>query len=468
MDAVESSHEDPKARPANRLEAAFALEEARAQEASAPVLLAAIAVITAWITFENGFPKVLFYYPFMVGFVVIGTAGVLLRRWGWTPWWERYARFALGIVLLTAIALAPNPYSEPVETAAMRLRWQNELYLFVLIAVAAFTYSPRVVLWTGAVAAATWGGAGLWILSSEGTTHGIAPEVWYAMTQAERQRAIMDPHYVFVNGLVRAVLVLLVVSGVLAAFVHRSRRIVRRHADAERQRDNLSRYFSANLVDELAESDEPLTAPRRLDAAVLFADIVGFTTMSAREEPEAVIEILRQFHRRTAGAIFTHAGTLDKFIGDEVLATVGTPRPGPTDATNSLRCAAALLASVDEWNAARALAGAPPIAIGIGIHFGPVVLGDIGSAQRLEFAVVGDTVNVASRLERLTRECDCVAIVSADAIAAARREGARVEEILPDLRESPDRTVRGREQPVALWVQSRASLSRGRPTEGGA
>ena len=102
--------------------------------------------------------------------------------------------------------------------------------------------------------------------------------------------------------------------------------------------------------------------------------------------------------------MFAHGGTLDKFIGDSVMATFGTPQPGPRDAAHALACARAMLASLGVWNSERTARGEMALRAGIGLHFGPVVLGDIGDERRLEFAVLGDTVNTASRLEGLTRE----------------------------------------------------------------
>jgi len=135
------------------------------------------------------------------------------------------------------------------------------------------------------------------------------------------------------------------------------------------------------------------------------------------------------------------------------MATFGTPRPGLADATNSLRCAAALLSSVEQWNRDRVAAGRKPIAIGIGIHFGAVVLGDIGGEQRLEFAVVGDTVNVANRLERLTRELGCSLVVSGDLVDAVEREGWSATDVLSGLTEIGERGVRGRSDPLRLWIR---------------
>ena len=101
--------------------------------------------------------------------------------------------------------------------------------------------------------------------------------------------------------------------------------------------------------------------------------------------------------------VFKHHGTLDKYLGDGLMATFGTPFTSDTDASNALACAKAMVDVVDNWNKERQRAGEEPIGASFGIHYGPATLGDIG-ANRLEFAVLGNTVNVASRLENLTRE----------------------------------------------------------------
>jgi adenylate cyclase len=109
------------------------------------------------------------------------------------------------------------------------------------------------------------------------------------------------------------------------------------------------------------------------------------------------------------------------------MATFGTPLPGPSDATSAMACARAMLRDVHVWNAERRALGEVPIEVGIGLHYGPAVLGDIGGAERFEFAVIGDTVNVASRLERLTRELNCRLIVGDALFRRLRAEGAAPE-----------------------------------------
>ena len=168
--------------------------------------------------------------------------------------------------------------------------------------------------------------------------------------------------------------------------------------------------------------------------------------------PPQILQLLRDYHGRMQQAVFAHHGTLDKYIGDAAMATFGTPLTGPDDATRALRCAHAMVAAVAQWNEDRAAKGEPPVDIAIGIHYGPVVLGDIGGAGRLEFAVLGDTVNVASRLEAMSREVGARILTSGDLVAEVEMENGGELPAFAGLVEGPSRTVRGRERRVDLWL----------------
>jgi adenylate cyclase len=228
------------------------------------------------------------------------------------------------------------------------------------------------------------------------------------------------------------------------------RELDRQRIEAERARANLARYFSPNLVDLLAEHDEPLGPVRRQTVAVLFADIVGFTRMAETMPPEAVVALLREFHQRMADQIFDCGGTIEKYIGDEIFAVFGLPSASPHDALNALRCAGLMLKEIDAWNDARAEKGEPPLAIGIGLNYGPAVLGDVGTEHNLSFTVIGDTVNIASRLQGLTRELKAPLVV-ADAIVL--QIGGAPADLPVKLRELGERELRGRTGTIRIWTR---------------
>jgi len=238
------------------------------------------------------------------------------------------------------------------------------------------------------------------------------------------------------------------------ADIGKLREIERLRAAAERARANLSRYFSPNIVEILAAQDEPLGAVRRQMVAVLFVDIVGFTRMAERMAPEAVVTMLREFHERMTAEIFACSGTVEKYIGDEIFAVFGVPTPGPADALNALRCADRMLETLARWNAERVAAGEPQLAIGIGLNYGPAVLGDVGSKHSMSFTVIGDTVNAASRLQALTRSLGTPLVVGDPLVEAARNAADEaVASLLARLQDQGEQTVRGRAGPIRVWIR---------------
>jgi adenylate cyclase len=234
--------------------------------------------------------------------------------------------------------------------------------------------------------------------------------------------------------------------------IARIRDIDRRRATAERARANLARYFSPNLVELLAERDEPLGAVRRQVVAALFCDIVGFTMMAETMAPEAVVALLREFHARMMEQIFACGGTVEKYIGDAILAVFGVPTESAEDAGNALRCAGMMLRALDEWNSEREARGERRLAMGIGINYGPAVFGDIGSKHSLSVAVIGDTINTASRLQGLTRVLDTPLVVG-DALVNAVKTGSSgaVAALLRDFEDRGEQVLRGRSAPVRVW-----------------
>jgi class 3 adenylate cyclase len=223
---------------------------------------------------------------------------------------------------------------------------------------------------------------------------------------------------------------------------------------ADRARANLARYFSPALVETLAAKDQPFGPVRRQNLAVLFADIVGFTTIAESIEPEQVIEVLREFHSRTAKTIFERGGSIEGYIGDSVLAIFGFPESGNQDGTKALCCAYDLLAATQDWNRARSEKGLLPISLGLGLHYGPVVLGDVGTGEYLQYTVIGDTVNTASRLQQATRNLDCDLVVGQELVDAVKVENDSqfAANLLNRLQYYGDFAIRGRSKAVNIWT----------------
>ena len=187
-------------------------------------------------------------------------------------------------------------------------------------------------------------------------------------------------------------------SGLVAIGIRNSRYAeqVRREAMV---RSNFERYFAPNIAAEIAQQDTavPLGGDRR-PITVLFSDIRGFTSMAESMGPDAIAQLLTEYFSEMVEIIFEHGGTLDKFVGDAIMALWGAPIAHADDADRALRAAVAMQRGVARLNEQWALAGRPEIGVGIGINYGEVFAGNIGSHRRLEYTVIGDAVNVANRL----------------------------------------------------------------------
>ena len=220
-------------------------------------------------------------------------------------------------------------------------------------------------------------------------------------------------------------------------------------SNAERQRAQLARHFSPNMVEEIMQGGGPIGTARTQPMAVLFSDLYDYTEMSATMSGEQVIALLRAFHTIVEDAVFNHGGTLDKYIGDGLMATFGTPTPGPMDATNAIAATRQILRDLVRWNQQREAKGERRIRIGVGLHFGLATLGDVGTDQRFELTVVGDTVNIASRVEQMSRLVRTAVVASDDLIQQAIAECG--QEAAEGFRDLGAHRVRGRQALIRLW-----------------
>ncbi len=409
----------------------------------------AMAIIAIFLVFINPNWDVL-YYHFILA--LIAANGWLIRRAGRVgqSGVELLLLF-LDLLIMTLGMIIPNPFSDDIRPVAMQYRFDNFQYFFIILAGGTLAYSWRTVIAIGTWTAAMWttGWVAVWWFTKP--IAGLSERSADAFAGFPDVAEFMDPNSVMPSLRVQEIIVFLLVAVTLGFSARRFNRLLMSNAGLERERANLSRYFSPNVVEQLSQNDEPLKKVRKADVAVLFIDIVGFTKFAAGRDPYAVIELLRGFHARMETEVFRHRGTLDKYLGDGLMATFGTPMPGSKDATDALACARAMVRVMEQWNLERRRLNEPEIKVGIGVHYGSAVLGDIG-ANRLEFAVIGNAVNVAAKLEALTRDYG-VGIVMSNALREqVLREASVGLDLVSGFELRAQQSVRGVDGEMDIWT----------------
>jgi adenylate cyclase len=414
-----------------------------------------LGVLAVWVALTLPLERSGAYLLAIGTFALLGAPPYLLARRGMSGSVVTAIFLLLDAGVLTLILLLPPPFYVEGWTPQLNSRLPNILYAGVFLVGMALSYSPALVVWTGIALTAAWSAGYLWIANLPGSLPSTSREMLDRGLSSEQVIArFLDPRTVSLTFLTNHVVFLALVTIILTLTVWRSRRLVRRQVAAEAQRSALSRYFSPNIVRELSTRGDALNRPARQPAAVLFADMVGFTAISERLSPDALVDLLSEFHGRLARIALGHDGTIDKYLGDSIMLHFGTPRTQEDDPVRALSCAAAMVAEVESWSAEREKAGEQPIGIGIGVHYGEVLVGNIGDERRLEYTVLGDTVNVANRLERLTRETGASLVVSDDLVRAVRDCGVEPSSLVEGLHYDETRIVRGRREPVAIWSTS--------------
>jgi adenylate cyclase len=211
----------------------------------------------------------------------------------------------------------------------------------------------------------------------------------------------------------------------------------------KRLRSTMARYMSPEVAEQLLAAGEAVLGGKDQKVSILFSDVRNFTTMSEAWGARETVSMLNEYFERMVDVILSHRGVLDKFIGDAVMALFGVPFNGEHDADDAVRVANAMFVALRAFNAQRRREGKAPIGIGVGIATGVVVVGNIGSTKRMEYTAIGDSVNLASRLESATKYYGTGVLISESTRAELANKTL--------LREIDLLRVQGKKEPVAIF-----------------
>lgn len=338
-------------------------------------------------------------------------------------------------VLMLTIWSFHLQYQEP---ATIYLKAPTLLYVFILIALRTMRFEFRYVLLAGASAIVGW-----LIL------------VLYAVVTASDMRVThnfaeyMTSNTILIGAEVDKLMSFAAVTVVLAIAIVRARRLLIQATTESHAATELSRFFAPEVAGEIRRADmgfRPGDAVTR-DAAVMMLDLRGFTGLAARTEPAETMALLSEYQRRMVPAIQSHRGSIDKYLGDGIMATFGAARASETYAADALTALGAVLEAFETWQADRVAHGEPRLGIGAAVAVGPVLFGVTGDESRLEFTVIGDVVNLAAKLEKHCKVASRPALATA---AALERAGMQGFDGAKNFTPMPDAMVAGVEKPIDL------------------
>lgn len=402
--------------------------------------LAALAVMGVLLVLSRGAERAPDFILAILVFAILGIIHYRLIGSAHDRWWVKYAFLTLDVALLSiAVAIMPPTPEAPLPQIFM-FRFNIHPYYFIILGVAAFSFSPGLVLWAGVVGSAGWVGAFIWVYAQM-----AAPLDWSDIpanpTADQFLGVFLSPDFVASGSRVQEVVIYLVVAILIAIVMHRARKTVRRQLEAERDMTAISqifgRYVPKTVADSMIESKGALDPVER-PATVLFSDLVGFTKMMEANGPRVIVETLNAFFDEASEIIGRRNGVVTQFQGDGILATFNVPLEDSDHAQNAFDTANDLVELVRSKTF-----GGERLKIRIGLSTGPLVAGSVGGGGRQSYTVYGDPVNLAARLEGLNKDHDTSILISQS--TAELLHGA-------DLRHIGEVDIRGLSAPIGLYT----------------
>jgi len=334
-------------------------------------------------------------------------------------------------VLMATIWSFHLQYGQP---AAFVLKAPTLFYLFIIIALRALRFEPVWVIVSGAAGILGWA-ALVGLALADPASPGVTRDYVAYMTSAR----------ILIGAEIDKIVAIAVVSALLALAIHRARGLLRRAVAEGAAAAALSRFFAPEVAGRIAGAGLAPGQAESRDAVAMFVDLRGFTPLAERLAPPALLALLTEWRALVSGIVVAHGGSIDKFLGDGVLASFGAVSADPRAPALAMAAAEDLAEAARRWCAGADTAR--PAGIGIGIAAGPMVVGAIGDATRLEFTVLGDPVNVAAKLEKHAK-AEAAPVVATAAVAGAARAAGWRPRLTVEAR--PARAVEGLARPLDL------------------
>lgn len=335
----------------------------------------------------------------------------------WFAYSNQLTPIILGLFVISEMALLLfiiwTFYLQYQTSATINLKNPHISYVYILIALRALRFEPEWVLISGFSAVLGWSLIVWKTLASTGMKVITWDYVTYASTRSVYFGAVFDQ-----------LLSILLVTVILALVLGRAKKILYQAVEQTNAAKDLARFFDIGVAEKITRSVLVLQAGygEIRQAAIMFTDMRGFTKSSKTLSPSDLISLLGEYQRLLVPIIQKHQGSIDKFMGDGIMASFGAVTPSNTYAADALKTVDEILSTLSKWNEIRKKNGAIIIDIGIGLAVGEIVFGVIGNKDRLEYTVIGETANLAAKLEKHNKVEHSKALTTAFTWAVAQEQ----------------------------------------------
>ncbi len=331
-------------------------------------------------------------------------------------------------------------YEQP---ASFYLKAPTLLYVFIFIALRALRFEARFVLLAGLVAATGWGILILYVIEVDPTDTMITRDYVQYMTS----------NTILLGAEFDKIISILLVSVILAVALRRGRALLVRSVSEGLAAKELSRFFAPEIAAKITATDQGVAAGsgEMRQAAIVNLDMRGFTRMASQAEPSVVMGVLAEYQQRMVPLLQKHGGSIDKFMGDGIMATFGASSPSQTFAADAMRALDDVGAAAQRWHRERVAAGEYCPEINGSVATGQILFGAVGDETRLEYTVIGDAVNLSAKLEKYNKQAGTRIVADAETYRLALEQG-----YVPALekRRLPEVEVDGISRPLDLVVVS--------------
>jgi len=345
-------------------------------------------------------------------YFALNVVGLVWARRTCLPNWAVYLSIIFDVAILMVLIWSFHiQYDQP---PSFYLKAPTLLYVFIFIALRALRFQARFVVFSGLVAAAGWLSLVAYAIFS---AHG--------MSTTRNYIEYLTGNQILLGAEFDKTITIIMVAGIIAVALSRANDLLVKATTDAQAANELSRYFDSDVASDIRNSDEAAIPGigKRVEAAILNVDLRGFTAYASGKDADRVLRLLIAYQKRIVGIIQGHGGSIDKFMGDGIMATFGAVRANETYAADAMRAIDAIIAETDTWSTDETLKVFSGGKVNAAVAAGPIVFGTIGDDSRLEFTVIGSAANLSAKLEKHNKTTKSRALTDADTYAVAVQQG---------------------------------------------